>query len=207
MKRRNIPHGYYGAFFDLGGVLVKVNLDQFKQELASRTRCTTEQIDMAIFNNNLKGQFDQGLISREEFCLRAVNCMQADLNPAIFGEMWSDMFEEITPNVNILRLINRRMPVYAATNIDPLHLAALNDRFRWMKLFSGIAASCLLGVCKPTPEFLIQALDKFKLNPADCLFIDDKMENVESAGQMGMTAIYAPNHRTLALTLESLDLI
>ena len=47
--------------------------------------------------------------------------------------------------------------------------------------FDGEVVSCEEGVVKPQPEIFDLLLQRFDLNPADTLFIDDRKENIEAA--------------------------
>ena len=108
---------------------------------------------------------------------------------------WSDRFgETITgpvPGVHeiVADLDTRGVPLFAITNFSadfwpPFHAKerAFFDRFR------DIVVSGEEKLLKPDPAIYYRALDRFRLRPADALFVDDRMINVEGAEAVGMKA-------------------
>ena len=106
---------------------------------------------------------------------------------------WSDRFgETITgpmPGVHAVveALDDRGVPLYAITNFSadfwpPFH-ARERDFFR---RFRDIVVSGEVKLLKPDPAIYYLALDRFGLRPADALFVDDRLINVEAAEAIGM---------------------
>jgi 2-haloacid dehalogenase len=108
---------------------------------------------------------------------------------------WSDRFgETITgpvPGVHdvVAELDARGVPLFAITNFSadfwpPFHEKerAFFDRFR------DIVVSGEVKLLKPDPAIYYLALDRFRLRPADALFVDDREINVEAARAVGMKA-------------------
>lgn len=56
--------------------------------------------------------------------------------------------------------------------------------------FDGEVVSCEEGVVKPQPEIFDLLLERFGLDPADTLFIDDRKENVEAAARNGIHTVH-----------------
>lgn len=56
--------------------------------------------------------------------------------------------------------------------------------------FDGEVISCEEGVAKPMPEIYDMLLNRFSLDAADTLFIDDRKENVEAAARKGIQTFH-----------------
>ena len=56
--------------------------------------------------------------------------------------------------------------------------------------FEGDVVSCEVGVVKPMPQIYDMLLEKFSLNAAETIFIDDRLENVVAAEAKGITAFH-----------------
>ena len=108
---------------------------------------------------------------------------------------WSDRFgETITgpvPGVHeiVAELDASGVPLFAITNFSadfwpPFHAKerAFFDRFR------DIVVSGEEKLLKPDPAIYYRALDRFRLRPAEALFVDDRRINVEGAEAVGMKA-------------------
>lgn len=56
--------------------------------------------------------------------------------------------------------------------------------------FDGDVVSCEVGVVKPMPEIYDLLLERFELDPAETIFIDDRKENVEAAAAKGIATFH-----------------
>lgn len=59
-------------------------------------------------------------------------------------------------------------------------------RFAAFDYFDGIVVSCDIHIIKPDIRIYQYLLDKYKLHPEECFFIDDVPENVEGASKAGI---------------------
>ena len=55
---------------------------------------------------------------------------------------------------------------------------------------------------KPDPEIYETLLKKYALDPAECVFIDDRAENIETARKLGMKGIVFTDYETGRKELE-----
>lgn len=62
-------------------------------------------------------------------------------------------------------------------------------RFLPLDYFDGVVVSADVRIVKPDPGIYQHLLDTYTLNPEECLFIDDREDNVEGARQVGMQVI------------------
>jgi len=60
------------------------------------------------------------------------------------------------------------------------------------------------GKRKPSPEFYLQAIDHLNVDPASCIFIDDRMVNIEAALSVGMVGLQFKNAEALRKDLCAL---
>lgn len=58
------------------------------------------------------------------------------------------------------------------------------------KYFTSFTASAIVGVSKPDPRIYQYALDFEGVNAKDCLYVDDTLNEVQGARDMGMTAFH-----------------
>ena len=69
------------------------------------------------------------------------------------------------------------------------HIRQNND----LSLFDYIFFSSEIGVKKPSEKLFQMVLDKIKELPQNCLFIDDKIKNIEAAERLGFQVIHCNN--------------
>ena len=78
-------------------------------------------------------------------------------------------------------------------------IAILSDQWHFSKIalmpksltkyFSPIVVSCEVGLRKPNPKIYSLILEKLKLRPSECLFIDNQKWNIFPAKKLGMKTI------------------
>ena len=53
-------------------------------------------------------------------------------------------------------------------------------------LFDGGVASCEVKINKPDPRIYQALLDKYQLKTDECIFIDDRADNIKAASLLGL---------------------
>lgn len=108
---------------------------------------------------------------------------------------WSDSFgETITGPVPgtheiVAELDSKGVPLFAITNFSADFWPPFHARERaFFDRFQGIVVSGEVKLLKPDPAIYYLALDRFRLRPAEALFVDDRQINVEGALAVGMQA-------------------
>ena len=61
---------------------------------------------------------------------------------------------------------------------------------KFFKMFDGIVISGNCGYAKPERKMYLHILRTHKLNPRNCIFIDDQAENIATAKQVGIATIH-----------------
>ena len=56
--------------------------------------------------------------------------------------------------------------------------------------FDGDVVSCEVGIVKPMPEIYDLLIERFDLDPAETIFIDDRKENVDAAAAKGIATFH-----------------
>ena len=62
--------------------------------------------------------------------------------------------------------------------------------------FDAFISSAREGLRKPDPRIYLRACQCLGVPPAQCLFMDDSLDNVRAAQQTGMQALHWPDHAT-----------
>jgi 2-haloacid dehalogenase len=104
----------------------------------------------------------------------------------------------------ILEGLSRRGPVYGISNFNRALFDRTVPHFPFLGLFSGLVISSDEGLVKPDPTIYRVFAERYSLNPADCVFIDDSAANVAAAEEFGMTALLFTDAISLASRLSSL---
>lgn len=79
--------------------------------------------------------------------------------------------------------------LYCVSNDVPEWSRLLRKRFSLEGFFEGWVVSGEAGVRKPDPRIYDLALEKSGYDPGDCLFIDDRLQNLKTALEKGMKVL------------------
>uniref|UniRef100_A0A0D9XRE0 FCP1 homology domain-containing protein n=1 Tax=Leersia perrieri TaxID=77586 RepID=A0A0D9XRE0_9ORYZ len=80
----------------------------------------------------------------------------------------------------------------------------VEEKLKLSKYLSWTFCSCTVGKRKPSPDFYLHAVDHLHVDPANCIFIDDRMTNIEAALGVGMVGLHFKNAEMLKKDLCSL---
>lgn len=176
--------------FDVGGVLLdwnprhlyrKLIPDPAEMEWFLSTVCTPEWHDAHDRGTNM--QASCAALARQ-WPARAALIMA-----------WCERSEEmiggsIPDGVRLLRqVIDSGLPCYALTNMEAETYPLRRARYDFLGWFEGTVVSGLEGIAKPDREIYELLLERFSLDPASTLFVDDSPVNVAGAARAGMDAV------------------
>jgi 2-haloacid dehalogenase len=176
--------------FDIGGVLLDWNPRHLYRKLIA------DPAEMAEFLAHVCSPrwhlaHDLGA-DTEESCreLAARYPGQADLIMA-----WSRRSEEMVTGqideaVEVLADVRAAgLRCLALSNMEPDKFLLRRDKFPFFGLLDGCVISGIEGVAKPDQEIFEILLNRYDLEPAATVFIDDTAANIAAARAIGMRAI------------------
>ncbi|GHU95669.1 hydrolase [Bacteroidia bacterium] len=82
---------------------------------------------------------------------------------------------------------------YGLTNWSAETFAIVRKEHPFFETFNGIVISGEENVCKPDPRIYKILLQRYGLLPQECVFIDDRQDNVEAAQGLGIATILFKN--------------
>jgi 2-haloacid dehalogenase len=105
------------------------------------------------------------------------------------------MNDSMPGTVELLTAIKNKSQhrLYALTNWSAETFPWALDTFEFLHWFEGIVVSGIEKTRKPHPEFYQILFDRYQIDPATALFIDDNARNIVGAKTMGMHAIHFQN--------------
>lgn len=175
--------------FDLGKVLVDYNFDRLYKELGY-----IPQTESLMESSVSVLEFESGRISWQEFYQKLKNIYKFEHNIAEFEKVWCSVFTKLTELVDYAKELKKNFNVYILSNTDEIHFNSIWRQFPKLHFFKdNLMLSYQLNSVKPQKDIYQRALKIFDLKPEECLFIDDKYENILGAQAIGMTGILHKN--------------
>ena len=180
--------------FDFGKVLVEYDfVDFFRRLIPDARRCM--QLASIMTDDETLRRFD-----REE---KPIEELVKDLiseNPAfedeirLFAERYPEIITGEMPGMKELlaRLKGEGFSLYGLSNWCSKVYVTMGQ-YDIFQLMDGYVISSEEHLVKPEAEIYHRLYEKFGLKPEECIFADDKQENIEGALRTGMRGIVFEN--------------
>jgi 2-haloacid dehalogenase len=126
----------------------------------------------------------------------------------LYRARWHDMVPGLLEDGVAIHadLTRAGVPLYAITNFATDTFAEAQARFPVLTAFEGIIVSASERLLKPDVAIYRLLCDRYGLDPARCVFIDDSAANCEGARRIGMAAIHHNNGAVTRRGLADLGL-
>lgn len=192
--------------FDVGNVLVDFRWREYMKDLGFSDE-VTEFLGEHMVMSPLWDELDRGLTPREE-----VIQQMKDLVPEYPRE--ADLFFENIREIVITRkyskgwlkeLRERGYKVYLLSNYPKeLFETHMEDRFDFINEIDGMVVSGYVHMVKPEPGIYQCLLEKYNLDPDECVFLDDRQINIDAALKEGFHGIVFQDYTSGREELEKL---
>ena len=176
--------------FDIGNVVLDFNL---LNVLSSFTENKEEQ--EFILNNIINSPewlgyalIDTGYIRRED-AIEIVKDRTNHTNDKLISDFWNTYNDYATVNENVITLIKElkanNYRVYLLSNINPYTYDFVKPSGLF-DIIDGCVLSYLEHKVKPYESIYNVLINRYNLIAEECLFVDDKEDNVITANKIGM---------------------
>ena len=196
-------------FFDIGGVLINIHPNRTFEYLSD---CI--DIDKSIIKKNFPwdehNNYEKGFLSDKEWYLAVKDSMPQPccLKELDFWIGWKLLLGQEKRTLEILRNLKGRYSIWLLSNTNPKHIQdEIEKRYLFPSLVNGAVYSFDVGVRKPEKEIYEIAMQRANANPQECLFIDDLLENIQAAKQIGIEGIHFISSEQLKQELVHLGII
>lgn len=191
--------------FDVGEVLIGY---RWKEMLLERgmTEERAEIIGNIMFGDDLWRKFDEALVPFEDV-INEYQDKYAEYGDDIRwfitnGEKMCVQRPEMWDKLRELK--NKGYNVYLLSNYSQVLFEQHTKESGFMELIDGKVISYEINILKPDRRIYEFLLEKYKLNAGECLFFDDKPENVETARKIGMKGIVVSSEEQLKMEVDKL---
>lgn len=173
--------------FDLGDVLIKSNM---QNKLKKNPKIPNQQIYPLLekwFDDDLD------LLSKEEY----IDTISKRLAPE-----FSDIVPDIVDAFSDIEVLSYTIPTLKDLKERGYNIYYLSNWSRWgveilreknkldfLSLFDGGLFSYEVGVKKPDRKIYDAFLKKFKINPKEAIFVDNKKKNIDAAKKFGLRGV------------------
>ncbi len=191
--------------FDVGKVLVEYDPDKYMETLGFDTK-TQVAVNAAMFQHPLWEECDRGIQTTEQLLEGFI------ANAPEYEEQIRCAFTTVEGAIRVMpytiewleELKARGYHLYIISNYGEYTYERTKMEMTYLPYMDGAVFSFQCKMIKPDAAIYQHLCDTYQLNPAECVFFDDREENVEGAKKTGFYAIQFRNYEQAKKELEEL---
>lgn len=193
---------------DLGKVLIDFDNSIFFKKVAEFTSFSEQEISMVVMDHwEVIRAFDSGKLKPTEFYDRAVKILKADIVYDDFFKIYNDIFSLNRATVDIMTNVRPSCRKVLLSNTDEMRFGFIKKTFPEVLFFDQYVLSYEVGCMKPDHRIYRAALQKAQAPADQCAFIDDRLENIEAAEELGIQAVHYHTPAALEAELSRLGVL
>jgi putative hydrolase of the HAD superfamily len=175
--------------FDLGNVLFKFDPEEILDDLF-KDPLIKRKLKEAVFTTSIWKELDRGTLSFEE-AKKIFNEKNPDLKEEIniLLKEWKNYLHPITENVEILPKLKENNKLFILSNFHEDAFNYIRGKYSFFDIFDGMVISYKEKLLKPEKEIYQLLLNRYNLKPEETIFVDDIVENIQAAEELGIKSI------------------
>jgi putative hydrolase of the HAD superfamily len=191
-------------FFDIGGVILTNGWDS----VARHAAIGKFQLDSQEFEERhelVNPAFERGEMTLDEYLERTIFYSKRTFSPRQFEDFMYAQSQAMPESLEFARRMARSgRYLMAALNNEAAEINAYRiQQFALRDIFAAFFSSCYVGIRKPDTGIYEMTLKVLQRSAEECIFVDDRAENVKGAMNAGLSAIQFKNVAQLQAELGS----
>jgi len=180
--------------FDVGNVICEWNPGKIVAQIINDPDRHQEILEL-IFRHNDWHELDKGSITLVEAIANATaRCtLEPEKIAALYNGTPASLLTMPSMVETIHDLSSRGFHLYVLSNMQKHCWEYLTANYNFWTLFTGIVVSYRVNLIKPDPKIFRYILEKYDLKPANTLYLDDTIENINAANKFGLNTIHVVN--------------
>lgn len=177
--------------FDIGNVLAHFRGTNLLQDLGLSGEVLETVADATIRSGAMWNEFDRSVMPDEEViatCVAKAPQYEKEIH-MLFDNIRYIAKEYPHAQEWIKCLKAEGYHVYLLSNYGRTAFEATSKELGFISLVDGMVISYEVKYVKPEPEIYQALFDKYNLKPEECVFLDDREENIRAAERFGMHGI------------------
>ncbi|UCD02362.1 MAG: HAD family phosphatase [Promethearchaeota archaeon] len=198
--------------FDLGGVLMYLDFSNFYNIVISQSPLNKPQTPIMLEFFRQSDIYHQGNMTDDEFYQLACDLLQVCmLNQSEFFDAFNSIISGL--NLEIIEVVKKirdsnQYKLLVLSNVNSSHWNyILNKKWDFINYFDELILSHEIHSIKPNSKIFEYAIQKAGCKPEQIVFIDDGLNNIRSAKELGIIAIKYTTTEELIDELKRLKII
>lgn len=186
-----VNHKIKAVIWDMGGVLLRSDHFQYREELAARFKVTEEELEHQVFNTESADLATIGKISQIEHWRNTGHHfgLKNDEISKFEEDFWAGDRCDYEL-VNFIRSLKQHYKTGLLSNAWMGTREMLKDKYAILDAFDVAVFSYEVGWAKPDPQIYSSILQRLGTAPENTIFVDDFLMNVKAAQDMGIIGVH-----------------
>lgn len=189
-----IPQEIKNLIFDLGGVIINLDVARTYRAFADLAQCSVEEVKSKIYEQTFFNEYEKGMLTDDEFRAHIRVFLNTQVTDNQIDFAWNAMLLDIPKEkYQMLLKLKSDFNVFLLSNTNNIHLKAVNELVFKDTKQSGLGHyfhrdyySHLMKMRKPDPEIFECVLLENSLAAHETYFLDDNLENIQGAKSVGI---------------------
>ena len=181
------------VIFDIGRVLVRLDIQRVKSALAQGLPFTPEELWSAVEKDPRWPDWQEGRMAPRDWHLHVSKRFNIPLDFEQFKNVWNLALD---PNpihrASLFAQLAKSHRLGLLSNTDPIHVEKLESTYDFFAYFPKAVRtySCCIGASKPDPLIFRQALRACRVRAEETVYVDDILAYVEASRRLGFTGVH-----------------
>jgi glucose-1-phosphatase len=183
--------------FDLGQVIIDLDPDAVISRLKGYSDKQADEIVRLITESQVLIEYEVGNMTDDYFCDEVNKLLGTNIPLVIFEQIWNSFLGVIKPEkLQLMEDLKNQFEVLILSNTNAIHQREFDLRVSSIRpgnIMSDMVHTAhyshCMGFRKPDLRIYERVQDLHRLNPAEVLFFDDRIENIVAAQILGIKGI------------------
>jgi len=202
-------HIYKAIIFDLGKVVFDLSFDRTFQFWANASGKQFDDIKNKFQFDDIFDKFEKDEIASGQFRTEISQRLNLKLSDQEFDKGWCDLYLETYSGIdNLLEELKQNYKIVALTNTNIIHSKVWKMKYAdTLRHFQKVFSSHELKERKPDTKAYQIVLDYLRVEPQQVVFLDDNIDNIKGAGQLGIKTILVTSYKQMTEELKANGLL
>ena len=192
--------------FDIGNVLACFRWQGLFKELGLSGEKFDRMAAATVLHPTMWNEFDRSLMSDEEIIAKCIErAPECEQEIRLLFSKTERLIEEYAYSYDWIKNLKAQgYRVYLLSNYGRTSFEAARDhgRLSFLPLVDGGVISYEVQIVKPEPGIYQALLNKYSLKAEECVFLDDRTDNIEAAVAQGFHGIVVESYEQAKEALE-----
>lgn len=192
-----IPSTIKNILFDFGGIILDIHHQKVEKAFADLGIVDFESLFNKANQSHIFQDFEKGTLDPSAFRDQLRNLTGLSVDDELFDGTWNKILGEYpTHRIALLKELAGNYRLFILSNTNAIHFQYFQNRFQseygfnFNSLFEKTYWSYQLGMRKPDPDPFLYILEKNGLLASETFFIDDSIQNIETAFELGFPSYW-----------------